>query len=52
MQLVNATSYLKKQELNQIRKRLYDIEKKTKINRGEKTKLLNELSEISTNLKF
>ena len=52
MQLVNISSYLKKQELNQIRKRLYDIEKKTKINRTEKTKLLNELSKISTDIKF
>ena len=52
MQLVNISSYLKKEYLNQIRKRLYEIEKKTKINRTEKTKLLNELSEISTDLKF
>ena len=46
------SSYLKKEDLNQIRKRLYEIEKKTKINRSEKTKLLNELNKISTNLKF
>ena len=52
MELVNISSYLKKEYLNQIRKRLYEIEKKTKINRTEKTKLLNELSEISTDLKF
>ena len=52
MQLVNVSSYLKKQYLNQIRKRLYEIEKKTKINRTEKTKLLKKLSEMSTNLKF
>ena len=52
LQLVNISSYLKKQELNRIRKRLYDTEKKIKINRTEKTKLLNELSEISTNLKY
>ena len=52
MQLVNVSSHLKKQYLNQIRKTLYETEKKTKINRTEKTKLLNELSEISTNLKF
>ena len=51
-QLVNVSSYFKKEYLNQIRKRLYEIEKKTKINRTEKTKLLNELTEISTNLKF
>ena len=42
----------KNKELNQIRKRLYEIEKKTKINRTEKTKLLKELIEISSNLKF
>ena len=35
-QLVNVSSYLKKEYLNQIRKRLYEIEKKTKINRNEK----------------
>ena len=52
LQLVNISSYLKKQESNQIRKRLYDIEKKTKINRTEKTKLLNELTEILANLKY
>ena len=52
LQLVNISSYLKKEYLNQIRKRLHDIEKNTKINRSEKTKLLNELTEISTNHKF
>ena len=52
LQLINISSYLKKEYLNQIRKRLYEIEKKTKISRTEKTKLLNELSEISTSLKF
>ena len=52
MQLVNVSSYLKKQYLNQIRQRLYEIEKKSKINRSSKAKLLNELSEISNNLKF
>ena len=29
-QLVNGTSYLEKEELNQIRKRLYEIEKRRK----------------------
>ena len=38
MQLVNVSSYLKKQYLNQIRQRLYEIEKKSKINRSSKTK--------------
>ena len=50
--MLNVSSYLKKEDLNQIRKRLYEIETKTKISRAEKTKLLNELSEISSNLKF
>ena len=35
-QLVNVSSYLKKEYLNQIWKRLYEIEKKTKMNRNEK----------------
>ena len=39
-QLVNVSSYLKKEYLNQIRKRLYEIEKKTKINRNEKKNCL------------
>ena len=52
MQLVNVSSYLKKQYLNQIRKRLYEIEKTTKINRTVKTKLLKELSKISDDLEF
>ena len=38
-QLVDITPYLKKKELNQIRKKLYEIEKKTKINRTEKNKI-------------
>ena len=45
-------SYLKKQELNCIRKRLYEIEKITKINRTEKSKLLNELNKCTTSLEF
>ena len=52
LELVNLASYIDKKELNQIRKRLYDIEKKTKINRTEKTKLLNELTKISNDLKY
>ena len=51
-QLVNVTPYLEKKELIQIRKRLYEIEKITKINRTEKTKLLSELNKIATSLKF
>ena len=36
LQLLNISPYLKKEYLNQIRKRLYDIEKKTSKNRAEK----------------
>ena len=52
MQLVNISLNLKKEYLNQIRKRLYDIEKKTSINRDEKSKLFKELSDITTNIKY
>ena len=51
-EFVNATSYLEKEELKQIRKRLHGIENKTQITRTERTRLLNELTEISTNLKL
>ena len=51
-ELVNVTSYLEKEKLQNIRKRLYEIEKKTQITRTERTRLLNELTEISNNLKF
>ena len=50
--LVNVSQYLKKQKLKQIRERLKEIEKKTRIKRSEKTNLLNELTKISTDLKF
>ena len=39
IQLVNVSLYLKKEELVKIRKRLYEIEKKIKINRSEKNKI-------------
>ena len=44
-QIFNVSSYLKKEDLNQIRKRLYEIEKKKiKINRTEKKNcLMNQL---------
>ena len=51
IQFVVVSSYLKKHELNQIRKRLHEIEQKTNVKRSEKTKLLNELTEMSTTLK-
>ena len=43
---VNVTPYLEKEELKQIRKRLHEIEKKIQITRTERTRLLNELTEI------
>ena len=52
LQLVDTSPYLNKEELNQIRKELYVIEKNTKVNRSEKTKLLNKLHKISTSLVF
>ena len=51
-ELVKVTSYLEKGDLKQIRKRLNEIEKKTQITTTERTRLLNELTEISTNLKL
>ena len=52
LRLVDTSPYLNKEELNQIRKELYVIEKSTKANRSEKTKLLNRLHKISTSLVF
>ena len=52
MQLIDVSQYLNKKVLYDIRKRLCDIEKLTKINRSEKNKLLKELNSISTDLKF
>ena len=52
LQLFDVSQYLNKKALYDIRKRLYDIEKLTKINRSEKNKLLKELNSISTNLKL
>ena len=43
---VNVTPYLEKEELKQIRKRLHEIENKIQITRTERTRLLNELTEI------
>ena len=52
MQLFDVSQFLNKKALYDIRKRLYDIEKLTKINRSEKNKLLKELNSISSDLKF
>ena len=52
IQLFDVSQYLNKKVVYDIRKRLYDIEKLTRINRSEKNKLLKELNSISTNLKF
>ena len=52
IQLFNVSQYLNKKLLYDIRKRLYDIEKLTKINRSKKKKLLKELNSILNNLKF
>ena len=41
LQLFDVSQYLNKKELYDIRKRLYDTEKLTKINRSEKNKLQN-----------
>ena len=52
LELFEVSPYLNKKVLYDIRKRLYDIEKLTKINRSKKKKLLKELNSILTNLKF
>ena len=52
LQLFDVSQYLNKKALYDIRKRLYDIENVTKINRSEKNKLLKEINSISSDLKF
>ena len=52
MQLFDVSQFLNKKALYDIRKRLYDIEKVTKINRSEKNKLLKELNSIFSDLKY
>ena len=52
LELFEVSPYLNKKVLYDIRKRLYDIEKLTKINRSEKNKLLKEINSISVDLKF
>ena len=48
LQLFDVSQYLNKKALYDIRKRLYDIEKLTKINRSEKNKLLNYEHKLRT----
>ena len=43
---------MNKKAFDNIRKRLYDIRKMTKIDRSLKNKLLKELNSISSSLKF
>ena len=52
MQLFQVSPYLNKKERGDIRKRLHAIKKLTKITRSEKNKILKELNNISTDLKF
>ena len=52
MQLFDVSPYISKKERGNIRKRLYDIQKITKIDRSHKNKLRKELNNISTDLKF
>ena len=52
LQLFDVSPYLNKKERGNIRKRLYDTQKMTKINRSLKNKLLKELNSISSDLKF
>ena len=52
LQLFNVSPYFKKNKRGNIRKRLYDIGKMSKIDRKMKNKLLKELNSISSSLKF
>ena len=52
MQLFAVSPYMNKKEHGNIRKRLYDIQKRTKIDRSLKNKLLKELNSMSSDLKF
>ena len=51
LQLFNVSPYFKKNKRGNIRKRLYDIGKMSKIDRKMKNKLLKELNSISSYLK-
>ena len=52
VQLFDLSPYLNKKERGNVRKRLHDIGKMTKIDRSLKNKLLKELNSISSDLKF
>ena len=52
MQLFSVSPYISKKERVNIRKRLYDMQKKTKIDRSLENKMLKELNSISSDLKF
>ena len=52
MQLFAVSPYINQKKRNSIKKRLYDIQKMTKIDRSIKNKLLKELNSISGDLKF
>ena len=52
IQLFDISPYINKKERHSIRKKLFDIQKMTKINISLKNKLLEELNSISSDLKF
>ena len=52
LQLFTVSPYMNKKAYDNIRKRLYDIRKMTKIDRSLKNKLLKELNSISGYLQF
>ena len=52
LQIFGVSPYMNKKNHGDIRKRLYEIQKMTKIDRSLKNKLLKELDSISNDLKF
>ena len=52
LQIFGVSPYINKKNHSDIRKRLYEIQKMTKIDRSLKYKLLKELDGISSDLKF
>ena len=52
LQLIGVSPCINKKKRSNIRKRLYEIQKITKIDRSLKNKLLKELNSISSDLKF
>ena len=51
-QLITASPFLDKTRLNQIRKRLYDIQNSTNLNWTQRSRLSNELNSIKNELRF